>query len=82
MKSYRETALGMHNPVKPSPKWYGQFKILQKVGQVSYKLQLPEHCKLHDTFHVSQLKKHTGPNVVANPTLPLVTPDAKEKLYH
>jgi hypothetical protein len=79
MKSYRETALGMQNPPKFSPKWYGPFKVIKKVGQVSYQLQLPENCKLHDTFHVSHLKKHNGPRAVPNPTLPLVTEDGKLK---
>jgi hypothetical protein len=69
----------MNNPPKFYPKWYGPFKVLKKVGQVSYQLQLPDTCKLHDVFHVSQLKKHTGPNAVPNPTLPLVTVDGKVK---
>jgi hypothetical protein len=78
-KPYRETALGLNNPPKFSPKWYGPFKVLKTVGKVSYQLQLPDTCKLHDVFHVSQLKKHTGPNDVPNPTLPLVTVDGKVK---
>jgi hypothetical protein len=38
MKSYRETTLGMQNPPKLSPRWYGPLKVLKKVGQVSYQL--------------------------------------------
>jgi hypothetical protein len=79
MKPYRETALGLQNPPKLSPKWYGPFKVLKKVGQVSYQIQLPEKCKLHDIFHVSHLKKHTGPRAVPNSTLPMVTDDGKVK---
>jgi hypothetical protein len=80
MKSYRETALGMHNPPKLSPRWYGPFKVLQKVGQVSYQLQLPTNCKLHDIFHVSHLKKHKGERAVPNPILPMVTDEGKVKI--
>jgi hypothetical protein len=36
--------------------------------------------KLHDVFHVNQLKKHVGPNAVPNPTLPVLTPDGKIKV--
>jgi hypothetical protein len=79
MKPYRETALGLQNPPKLSPKWYGPFKVLKKVGQVSYQIQLPEKCKLHDIFHVSHLKNHIGPRVVPNSTLPMVTDDGKVK---
>jgi hypothetical protein len=79
MKSYKESALGMKTHVKISPRWYRPLKVLQKVGQVSYKIQLPDKCKLHDTFHVSHLKKHTCPNALPNPILPLVTKDGKVK---
>jgi hypothetical protein len=33
---------------------------------------LHEGCKLHHTFHASQLKKHIGNKAIPNPTLPLL----------
>ncbi|GJZ78554.1 hypothetical protein Tco_0643391, partial [Tanacetum coccineum] len=36
----------------------GPFKIVEKVGPVAYRLDLPEELNgSHDTFHVSNLKK-------------------------
>jgi hypothetical protein len=80
MKSYRETALGRQNAPKLSSKWYGPFRILKKVGNVAYQLHLPTEAKIHDVFHVNQLKKHLGPKAVPHPKLPAVTDEGKVKI--
>nr|GEU66649.1 transposon Ty3-I Gag-Pol polyprotein [Tanacetum cinerariifolium] len=39
-------------------KYVGPFKVLEKVGSVTYKLELPQELsRVHNTFHVSNLKK-------------------------
>ncbi|GKC09095.1 putative reverse transcriptase domain-containing protein [Tanacetum coccineum] len=41
-----------------SPRYVGPFKVLAKVGAVAYKLELPQELSwVHNTFHVSNLKK-------------------------
>ncbi|GJY19594.1 hypothetical protein Tco_0391085 [Tanacetum coccineum] len=43
---------------KLNPRYVGPFKVLEKVGSISYKLELPqEFSRVHNTFHVSNLKK-------------------------
>jgi hypothetical protein len=43
---------------KLSPRYIGPFPILEKCGNVAYKLELPPSLAgVHDIFHVSQLKK-------------------------
>ncbi|GKA43566.1 putative reverse transcriptase domain-containing protein [Tanacetum coccineum] len=50
---------------KLAPKFVGPFEIIEKVGPVAYRLDLPEELNgVHDTFHVSNLKK-----CLADPTL-------------
>ncbi|GJZ91030.1 putative reverse transcriptase domain-containing protein, partial [Tanacetum coccineum] len=50
---------------KLAPRFVGSFEIVKKVGLVAYRLRLPEELNgVHDTFHVSNLKK-----CLADPTL-------------
>ncbi|KAD3336964.1 hypothetical protein E3N88_32484 [Mikania micrantha] len=43
---------------KLAPRYVGPFEILDRIGPVAYKLQLPQELGgVHDTFHVSNLKK-------------------------
>ncbi|GKF43729.1 putative reverse transcriptase domain-containing protein, partial [Tanacetum coccineum] len=50
---------------KLAPRFVRPFEIIEKVGPVAYRLDLPEELNgVHDTFHVSNLKKF-----LADPTL-------------
>ena len=44
---------------KLSPRYIGPYEIVRKVGDVAYHLDLPpELANIHDTFHVSMLRKY------------------------
>ena len=45
---------------KLSPKYYGLYKVLQKIGTMACKLELPAASRLHPIFHVPCLKKVIG----------------------
>ena len=46
------------------PKYYGPYKVLQNIGTMAYKLELPASSRLHPIFHVSCLKKLIGDKIL------------------
>ena len=62
---------------KLSPKYYGSYKVLQKIGTIEYKLELPAASRLHLVFHVSCLKKVIGDKLPVQTILPELNEEEK-----
>ena len=48
---------------KLAPKYYGPYKVLQKIGSMDYKLELPASSWAQPVFHVSCLNMLIGDKI-------------------
>jgi hypothetical protein len=62
---------------KLSPKYYGPYKVLQKIGTMAYKLELPASSRVHPVFHVSCLKKVIGDKIPVQTIFPELDKEGK-----
>jgi hypothetical protein len=62
---------------KLSPKYYGSYKVLQKIGTITYKLELPASSRVHPIFYVSCLKKVINNKIPVQTILPELDEEGK-----
>ena len=67
LQPYKKSSLKLKGRQNMALKFY---KVLQKIGSVSYKLELPPSSCIHLVFHVSCFKKVIGTNIKAQSVLP------------
>ena len=53
-------AIKSSQDAKLALRYYGPFKVIERIGSVAYHLQLPNKARIHNVFHVVFLKKYHG----------------------
>ena len=80
LQPYRNKSLAVRVNEKLCPRFYGPYTVVDKVGTVAYKLDLPEGARIHPVFHVSQLKKAVPSYELVRSFPPMLTEDMELKV--
>jgi hypothetical protein len=63
LQMYIKSSLKKSGAEKLKPCFYRPYKVIRIFGEVAYKMELLEGSRIHNTFHVSFLKKALGKQV-------------------
>ena len=72
LQPYRQDSIKKHPHQKLSARYYRPYNVIDRVGKVAYKPDLPLEANIYSTFHVSRLKRFHGEWPKSLPSLPTI----------
>lgn len=70
LQPFQKSSLKKRKVEKLQPCFFIPYKILHRIGELTYELELPPESKTHNTFHVSLLKRFIRWHDVSSLVLP------------
>lgn len=80
LQPYVQSIVASRSNQKLSFRFYGPYKIVQRVGKVSYKLGMPPNVNILPVVHVSQRKRHLPEHTPVSDDLSTVYDDPSDLL--
>ncbi|XP_072955935.1 uncharacterized protein [Typha angustifolia] len=70
LQPYRQSSVKPIPNQKLALKFYGPYQMVERIGPIPYRLDLPEEARIHPVFHVSNLKARVPPTEPIKGALP------------
>lgn len=77
LQAYRQASVAKRSSHKLARRYYGPFAVVEHIGPVAYKLDLPTDCRIHPVFRFSLLKPYVGNSSIDVYSLPPRSVDNK-----